>query len=90
MRDRQDATIGGILETPDGFWVCGADFDADEPYIKICDNLRTTSKETKILVPKSLAYYLSTHWCGSEKMHKEIVNRTTATVKSQIREALGL
>ena len=59
-------------------FVSGADFDVEEPYITVCEDL--TGDEYKLLVPKSLAYYLSTHFCGSNVMRELIQEHTRADI----------
>lgn len=62
---------GGTLEIPSGWRVVHADFDAAEPYIAIAR--KGAKKATrKLLVPKSLAYFLSNEFCGSRKMMQSI------------------
>ncbi len=61
---------GGTVDIPDGCFVCGANFDSPDPYIMITDE--ETGKETRIDIPKCLAYYLSIHSCGSSAM-KELI-----------------
>ena len=82
---------GGNIEIPDGWFVSGANFDADGPTITI-DNGKSfnASEERTLSVPKSLAYYLSTHNCGSEEMRERIKDNGRRQVADTIKEALGL
>jgi hypothetical protein len=68
---------GGSLEIPDGWFVQKADFDCDEPYIEIAED--SSDREKRIQVPKSLAYYLSTHSCGSRRMRSTIEKQCSRT-----------
>ncbi len=81
--------IGGILDIPNNWFVYHADFDDKEPYIIICDS-ETFSKEVRLPVPKSLAYYLTTHFCGSEKMNNSIVESAKLSLQNQIKALLGI
>jgi hypothetical protein len=79
---------GGKLEIPEGFFVYKVDFDDDEPYIIICDPV--SSHDARLPVPKSLAYYLSTHFCGSNVMRNLIRDNAKRELQSTIKDALGL
>ena len=80
---------GGTIIIPDNCFVYSADFDADEPYLIICDK-RTGEKEQRVTIPKSLAYFLSFHSCGSQNMHDIIANNATRKVQNAIKDALDL
>jgi hypothetical protein len=80
---------GGILEIPDGWFVNQANFDVDDPYIMICYS-KDYDVVIKLSVPKSLAYYLSTHFCGSEKMKDMIEGYAKYEVQTAIKQALGI
>lgn len=82
--------LGGSLSIPDGWCVCRADFDVEEPYIMIFDSSYQTKGDVKILVPKALAYYLSTHHCGSEKMRNLIKEHAICDVRDTIKDALRM
>jgi hypothetical protein len=88
MRDLSDQLKGGTLEIPDNYFVSKADFDTDEPHICITSE-EDMDNTIKILVPKSLAYYLSTHYCGSKKMHDLIEEHTKTNIRNTIKDALG-
>jgi hypothetical protein len=81
---------GGIIEIPDGWFVTSANFDVEEPYIVISSGQMSSDEERTIKVPKSLAYYLSSHHCGSNYMHEIIEENTRHEIKNAIKEALGL
>jgi len=80
---------GGILEIPDGWFVSGANFDASEPYIEISAPEGTPDRK-KLPCPKSLAYYLSMHSCGSQHLRDTIVRNARIAIQNQIKGALGL
>lgn len=79
---------GGKLEIPEG-WVCtGADFDAEEPWIRISNPLNL--QEEILRVPKTLAYYLCIHYCGSDHMHEIITTKAERNIQQKIKDVLGL
>lgn len=80
--------LGGSIEIPVGWFVCGAFFDVDEPYVEISD--KDCSQTVKLPFPKPLAYFLSTHWCGSECMHELIGDGAVRGLQNTIKDALGL
>ena len=86
---------GGSLEIPDEWYVDGADFDTDEPYIHIQPEYDSPDldfyPQGKVLrVPKSLAYYLSIHSCGSLTMRELMVMSGRLEVRNNIKKALGI
>ena len=82
---------GGSLSIPDGYFVCHANLDDENPYIMIQTfNNMTNEPEIKLEIPKSLAYYLSTHFCGSNKMREKIEFQTKLNISNTIREVLLL
>ncbi len=86
---------GGFLQIPDGWFVDQADFDADKPYIHIQPDHDSDAFEDypagKLLeVPKSLAYYLSVHFCGSRAMHDMLVNSGKTQIRNAIKEILEI
>ena len=50
--------IGGVLDIPDGWFIHSVNLDAEEPYCEITKDDIGLSEEKKLLIPKSLAYYL--------------------------------
>lgn len=81
-------TIGGTLEIPDKWFVCECNFDVDEPYIEISN--QECNKTKKLLIPKALAYYLSTHHCGSWHMREVIRDGAKREIQNAIKRALGM
>jgi len=63
-------------------------FDNDEPYITLVH--KEGGEEKKIAVPKQLAYYLRTHWCGSQIMHDLIVNNAKKSMSKSLQEIIGI
>jgi len=77
---------------PKGFFVQKVDLDADEPYAMIeSEDYSIELPEgmsNKILIPKPLAYYLRTHFCGSEQMKNLIERNVKQTFIKEIKESL--
>ena len=81
---------GGTIEIPDGWFVTSANFDVEEPYIVIASGQYSSDEERTIKVPKAMAYYLSTHHCGSNVMREIIEENTRYDIRNQVKMALGL
>ena len=79
-----------ILSIPDGHLVVGCDLDADEPYCQIVPIGSLTDMPDIVPIPKELAYYLRTHWCGSKLMHGTIAENARRQIRNQIKAALGM
>ena len=47
-----------------------------------------SSKEEKIPIPETVAYYLRTHWCGSKIMHNLIEKNTVSDMQNKLRNTL--
>lgn len=88
-RSTEDQEKGGSFEIPDGWFVCGADFDAEEPYVTIA-NGDLSGEERRVPVPKSMAYYLSTHSCGSQKIHDNLIEDGRREVRNKIKAILQI
>lgn len=80
--------VGGSIEVPVNWFVCGAHFDLEEPYIEISN--MECSETKKLLFPKPIAYFLVNHFCGSEYMHKLIEDNATRKLQNIIKQALGI
>lgn len=76
------------MTIPAGWFAYEANFDSEEPYIIIAND--EDSREEKILIPKSLAYYLRTHWCGSKKMHDLIEKNTIQAMQNKLKNLMGI
>ena len=85
---KDPATNGGTFTIPDGYFVYSVDLDADQPKAIICDD--KYGEETEILIPKALAFYLTTHFCGSEKMQKTIEDAATKRIQDKFKSLLSL
>jgi len=85
---------GGKLEIPSGWFLTGADFDCAEPFIQISEEAKPPeyerAEDRKIPVPKALAFYLSTHWCGSKDMAEKLIGDGERRVQNAIKRALGM
>ena len=81
--------LGGKFEIPDGWFVHNVDLDATDPYAEIT-NQKDSREERKILIPKSLAYSLGTHFCGSKMMRNLIREDMRREIKNTIKEAMGM
>lgn len=80
---------GGEFNIPDGWFVNYANFDVEEPFIQICKE--SSVDEDKIIhIPKALAYYLSTHFCGSEYMKELIEEHAVRGLQNNLKNLLGL
>jgi hypothetical protein len=79
------------MEIPNSYFVYGCDLDAKEPYCIICPvDSYGFEDEIKVLIPKQLASYLTTSWCGSQKMHDNIVDDVKNDIKNGLFNLLGL
>lgn len=88
-RDTKDSDKGGTLEIPDGWFLTYADFDAEVPTITIGSN--EVGLEDRVLeIPLSMAYYLSTQFCGSQRMRELLTEAGRRQVRNNIKTALGL
>ena len=79
---------GGELYLPDGWFITEVNLDAKEPYA-IMANFHSNTTRTKY-IPKSLAYFLSTHFCGSKMMRNVIREDMRREIKNTIKEAMGM
>jgi hypothetical protein len=75
---------------PKDHFVMRAELDCEEPYCLITTEEARVFDEVKVLVPKPLAYYLSTHFCGSHRMQRSYFEQGRNAVRREIKEALGL
>ncbi len=77
------------LTIPANHFVHMVDFDADQPFLKISPVSNVCGAEIGLKVPKALAYYLSTHHCGSMKMRENYKKDARNDIKNTIFHALG-
>lgn len=80
--------IGGELKLPDGWFVYRMNCDLPEPYICICNE--DTAEEREMPVSKALAYFLSTHDCGSEAMKQNLSDFAKRKIQNDIKDVLGI
>lgn len=79
------------MNIKEGLFCEGANFDCDKPYISVADPSKSVfSKSEKIEIPESMAYYLRTHWCGSQKMHDLIQKNAKQEIQNKLKEILGV
>jgi hypothetical protein len=79
-------SMGGTLSIPDGYFVCNVDLDAEIPFCVICDT--KTLNERMLKIPKSLAYYLTTHHNGSTVFRKELMRDAQNILRNKLRNLL--
>jgi len=89
IRSNKDQFVGGTIVLPDGYFVYEVNFDAEEPYCVLYNKDTTLDeKPIKIAIPKSLAYYVTTHFCGSKYMKEAIRRDAIHECKNKIKDAL--
>jgi len=82
--------IEETMTIPAGHFVIKVDLDCDTPYCKVCRENDCTDIKEKILIPKALAYFLRTHFCGSNRMHDSLIEDGRRGCQNEIKDALGL
>lgn len=72
-------------------FVTKVDLDATDPYCMVQhkDSI-DVDNEVKVRIPRALAYYLRTHFCGSLAMHDKLIEHGHQEIRSTIRTALGI
>jgi len=88
MADKKECCdVDETLTIPAGYFIFRVDFDADPPYCRICpsDSYRYED-EKDLVIPKALAYYLSTHDCGSKRMRELIEGHAARDERNEICE----
>ena len=81
--------LGGSFIIPDGWFVCGANFDLPKPEVRIIRDSHDSEEQT-ILIPKSLAYFLGVHFCGSHVMREALLETGRQEIIQGVRLALRL
>jgi len=88
-RNQADSTVGGSLVMPEGHFVERVDLDAEEPYCTVVSTDNIAGEGKKILIPRSLAYYLSTHHNGSNEfrdlLRRDAKNELRAELQSLLK-----
>lgn len=74
------------LIIPKGFFVSFADFDSENPYIELKNDDPIKIETFKVSVPSALAYYLSTNYCGSQKMERSLISKGENNMKIRIKK----
>jgi len=82
--------IDETITIPAGHFVYKVDLDCDVPYCRLCRESDYTDLDANIVIPKALAYYLRTHYCGSERMHNSLKEDGIRLCQNKIKEALGI
>lgn len=91
MQDDVIAMEDQTMTIPKDHFVCGCNLDDEVPYCTITPKDEfAVEHEKKVLIPKALAYFLRTHFCGSYEMHKLITDHAKFEAREKIKEALGL
>lgn len=78
---------GGSMTIPEGWFIIKVDCDVDPPYCMISSS-KVNETDRKVFIPRPLAYYLSHHFCGSEKMLKVIQDGVRYDVRNTLKRAL--
>lgn len=91
MKDEaKPAEADETLTIPAGHFVHHADFDADEPYVLSTSSGEAIGRDVRHKVPKALAYYLRTHFCGSKKYHESVEQNARRELQISLQDLLGL
>lgn len=78
------------LNDPEKHWfIYCCDLDCDKPYCEAYTDL-SSSEPTYFAIPQPLAHYLSTHYCGSQKMYDQIAEQARAKIIGDLFRALGV
>ena len=78
-----------IADLPIDWVVYEVNLDDEKPYLMAFKDLVGMDLEM-FLIPKNLAYYLTTHFCGSKKMHEAIVTQTRVEIGHSFQKILGM
>lgn len=76
-----------ILKIPEGYSIYHMRADVDKPFITF---ITPENEEIRMDMPKQIAYYLTTHFCGSDKMRKNNIEMGREQVRNEIRNILGI
>ena len=83
--------MGGTLEIPSGHWVDSVNLDCSEPYCIIFPKDKWDNNDAiKLMIPKNLAYYLRTHFCGSREYHDRVYEQGAHDARMTIKRALDI
>jgi len=85
----EDQYSGGFFLLPNGYYVNKVVLDADPPFCIVAPkDTYTGDKDKTILIPKALAYYLTTHHNGSVKFRSRIIKDARNELRNQLRSLL--
>ena len=87
MTQRQEnKSLRPYTEMPEdeNHFVSHIDVESNNPYIEISDN--RCADVIKYACPRSLAYYLSHHWSGTQLMKREREKNIIRGLRNQLRE----
>jgi hypothetical protein len=88
--NRSSANQDESLTIPAGHSVHACDLDTDQPWCEIRPDSGDMEPATKLRIPWALAYFLRTHFCGSNKMRDLIVDHARRDIANTIGDALGV
>lgn len=72
-------------------FVGAVDLDCEEPYCDVYLNDHSIDdKPMKFKIPKPLAYYQRTHFCGSEEAYENMLEMGRREVRNKIKDALNI
>jgi hypothetical protein len=77
------------MQIDEDYYCYNVNLDCDDPFATLCHKDDCAIEET-IKIPHQLAYYLTTHWCGSQKMHDLIEKNAIRSIQSKLKEILGV
>lgn len=89
-RSFEDQLVGGVLTIPDGYFVSHVDLDAEIPFCTIIKDNCFPEDKKDVAIPKSLAYYLSTHHNGSDKFRKQLRRDAKNELRGQLKDLLEM
>jgi len=86
MDSKEDySDVDETLTIPAGYFVSRVDLDDDPPYCMV-SLVNEYQPDKRFIIPKALAYFLSTHSCGSEKFRKLVENMAARHERREIRD----
>ena len=77
-----------LSEMPEDFFIINLNVEADRPYLFAAET--AISEEIKFEVPEALAYYLRTHWGGTDTMRKNREESHRRKFQNEVKELLGI
>ncbi len=81
--DKTEANLmKNISALPPHWGVFYIDLESDPPYA-MCGNPEFIGVEEKFIIPKPLAYFLFTHWAGTDKLRAQIKREFQNEIKQR-------